>query len=338
MWNDALAGIRAHLLTYTANSDLTIIAERPDGLSGNLSPKMDHLVCFMPGTIALGATGGLPLSTARQSHDWTAQKEDNIALAKELMKTCWGMYKIMPTGLAPEIAHYVVDDPPRMATEGRLSSGNVDWKDEHGSWRKDYIVKSQDAHNLQRPETVESLFYMWRITGDVTYREWGWEMFSSFVEHTAVESGAGFTSLSKANQIPPAQKDNMESFWLAETLKYFYLLFSESDLVPLEKVVINTEAHIFPRFGLQRGLKTGWERKRRNAEGRIVEDEKEDEEEGGEEKKKQAVLGGRVKKISVVDRKVSEREQGREVGNGVESSVVERESEIGKMEAKSFDG
>ena len=259
------------------------------------------------------------------------------------MKTCWGMYKIMPTGLAPEIAHFVVDDPPRMATEGRLSSGTVDWNDEHGAWRKDYIVKSQDAHNLQRPETVESLFYLWRITGDVTYREWGWEMFSAFVEYTAVESGAGFTSLSKANQVPPVQKDNMESFWLAETLKYFYLLFSESELLPLEKVVINTEAHIFPRFGLQRGLKTGWERKKRDAEGRIVEEVTQEEGEGEGEGKKQAVLGDRVKRISVVDKKVGEREKTNEAQIESQGTAAEGETEMesivtGRMQAKSFEG
>ena len=56
----------------------------------------------------------------------------------------------------------------------------------------------------------------------------------------------------------------------AETLKYFYLLFSPNDLLPLDSVVINTEAHIFPRFKLARGLKTGWERKPRDVQGRLV--------------------------------------------------------------------
>ena len=29
---------------------------------------------------------------------------------------------------------------------------------------------------MLRPETVESYFYMWRLTGDQKYREWGWEV------------------------------------------------------------------------------------------------------------------------------------------------------------------
>lgn len=56
----------------------------------------------------------------------------------------------------------------------------------------------------------------------------------------------------------------------AETLKYFYLLFSPVDLLPLDSIVINTEAHMFPRFKLTRGLKTGWERKPRDAAGKMI--------------------------------------------------------------------
>jgi mannosyl-oligosaccharide alpha-1,2-mannosidase len=41
----------------------------------------------------------------------------------------------------------------------------------------------------------------------------------------------------------PAHEDSMESYWLAETLKYFYLLYSEPDLVSLDDFVLNTEAH-----------------------------------------------------------------------------------------------
>lgn len=47
----------------------------------------------------------------------------------------------------------------------------------------------------------------------------------------------------------------------AETLKYFYLLFSPNDVLPLDKVVINTEAHPFPRFDMGPLFSTGWKRK-----------------------------------------------------------------------------
>lgn len=213
MWNEALAGVRKHLITYTEPSGYTIIGERPDGLDNPLFPKMDHLVCFMPGTIALAATDGLTEAEARKLPTWNKKKDDDMRLARELMQTCWGMYKYMATGLAGEITHFNIADPPPPESAPHHPPAQFD-PDPDATWRKDFSVKPNDVHNLQRPETVESLLYMWRITGDVTYREWGWEMFKSFVNYTAVEDEGGFTSLSNANNIPPVARDNMESFWL----------------------------------------------------------------------------------------------------------------------------
>lgn len=45
----------------------------------------------------------------------------------------------------------------------------------------------------------------------------------------------------------PKHTDKMESFWLAETLKYFYLLFATPDVISLDEWVLNTEAHPFRR-------------------------------------------------------------------------------------------
>lgn len=213
MWNESLQGVRKHLITYTQPSGFTIIGERPGGLDEPLSPKMDHLVCFMPGTIALAATGGLSEAEARKLPGWGPKQEADMRLARELTHTCWGMYKYMATGLAAEITHFHIANPP--LAESAHHDPPADFAvGADAAWRQDFDVKSNDVHNLQRPETVESLFYMWRITKDVRYREWGWEMFQSFVNYTAVEGGGGFTSLSDANVIPPVPRDNMESFWL----------------------------------------------------------------------------------------------------------------------------
>ena len=213
MWNQSLAGVRKHLIAYSQSGNLTLLLERPEGLAGNIFAKMDHLVCFMPGTIALAVTGGVTIEEAKKAGKWGAKEESEMKLATELTKTCYGMYKVMVTGLAPEIAHFATNDPPHMESDGILESADLT-DDPDAKWRKDYEIKHNDNHNLQRPETVESLFYMWRITGDVKYREWGWEIFKNFVKHTRADDDAGFTSLAHANEIPPMMKDNMESFWL----------------------------------------------------------------------------------------------------------------------------
>jgi mannosyl-oligosaccharide alpha-1,2-mannosidase len=293
LWDESLAGIRKHLLAFSQNSQLMVLGERPNGLKEGLTPKMDHLVCFLPGTYALGATGGRPLAESRKSADWSQQREEEILISKELMKTCWATYLKTATGLAPEISHFILDSPPVMMgdkyPDPKSASGTTSpfelksisqplFPKSDGSepWRKDIEIHNMDRHNLQRPETVESLFYMYRITGDVIYREWGWEMFKAFVKYTAVVEGEeseladgeatikrikGFTSLSNADTTPPTTRDNMESFWMAETLKYFYLLFSDRDFISLEDHVFNTEAHPLPRFKPTGDLKTGWQRK-----------------------------------------------------------------------------
>ena len=44
----------------------------------------------------------------------------------------------------------------------------------------------------------------------------------------------------------PVRLNKLESFFLAETLKYLYLLFAPSDIIPLKNYIFNTEAHILP--------------------------------------------------------------------------------------------
>lgn len=78
------------------------------------------------------------------------------------------------------------------------------------------------------------------------YREWGWQIFQAFEKYTKVSTG-GYTSLDDVTVLPPPQRrDKMETFFLGETLKYLYLLFGESSVIPLDKFVFNTEAHPFP--------------------------------------------------------------------------------------------
>lgn len=95
------------------------------------------------------------------------------------------------------------------------------------------------------PEAIESVWYMYRITGSSHWREAGWRMFEAVVKATTTEFGN--SAIDDVTKKTPELNDSMESFWLAETLKYFYLLFSEEDLINLDEWVLNTEAHPFRR-------------------------------------------------------------------------------------------
>lgn len=95
------------------------------------------------------------------------------------------------------------------------------------------------------PEAIESVWYMYRITGSQHWREAGWRMFLAIDRHTTTEFGN--SAIDDVTKVAPVIQDEMESFWLAETLKYFYLLFSEEDVISLDDWVLNTEAHPFRR-------------------------------------------------------------------------------------------
>jgi len=101
------------------------------------------------------------------------------------------------------------------------------------------------ASYILRPEAIESVWYMYRITGDKTWQEKGWKMFEAIIRHTQTE--AGHSAIHDVRRSNPDKKDEMESFWLAETLKYFYLLYSTPDVISLDEWVLNTEAHPFRR-------------------------------------------------------------------------------------------
>jgi mannosyl-oligosaccharide alpha-1,2-mannosidase len=86
---------------------------------------------------------------------------------------------------------------------------------------------------------------MYRITGDNAWREKGWTMFEHIIKATSTTYGHSAVIGIANNAL--GLTDQMESFWLAETLKYFYLLYSTPDTISLDDWVLNTEAHPFKR-------------------------------------------------------------------------------------------
>jgi len=101
-----------------------------------------------------------------------------------------------------------------------------------------------DGSYRLRPEIVESTYYLYHYTGDRAYRLMGQKMFDDFVKYCRTDSG--YAAL--ADVISKGQVDEMESFVLAETFKYFYLLFASPETLQFDKVIFNTEAHPLRRM------------------------------------------------------------------------------------------
>lgn len=205
MYDEAVDGMFDVMLAESARTGLAFLA---DWNGHSQDRKMDHLVCFMPGILALGAyTSPNGLDSSRAQRD--------LAVAKALMYTCREMYHRQPTGIAPEYVTF-----PK--------SGDMD-------------VPGNVAFFILRPETAESLFVLHQLTGDPIYRQWAWEIFSAIDDHC--RAGDAYGALRNVKDKHSGVDDRMESFWTAELLKYLYLTMEPEVKVDLRKQVFNTEAH-----------------------------------------------------------------------------------------------
>jgi mannosidase alpha-like ER degradation enhancer 2 len=91
-----------------------------------------------------------------------------------------------------------------------------------------------------RPEIIESAYILHHYTRDPRYRDMGRTFFDALVTHCRVDGG--YTNLKSV--VTKEKADLMPSYFLAETLKYLYLLSAPGKL-DFDSVVFNTEAHPF---------------------------------------------------------------------------------------------
>lgn len=125
-----------------------------------------------------------------------------------------------PTGFAPELLRLVPN------------SARSKYNAEHHPGKPTFLL---------RPEYVESLFYLHRITGDVRYQDLGWAFFQSLQKHCWTPHG--YAGLSNVFDAAGGELlDSQPSYFLGETLKYLLLLFSP-ELLPVTDYVFTTEAH-----------------------------------------------------------------------------------------------
>jgi ER degradation enhancer, mannosidase alpha-like 2 len=94
-----------------------------------------------------------------------------------------------------------------------------------------------------RPEIIESAYTLHRVTKDPRYLEMGRTFFESLVKHC--RTPRGYTTLKSV--VTKEKGDLMPSYFLAETLKYLYLLFAPEETLDPSTVVFNTEAHPLKR-------------------------------------------------------------------------------------------
>ncbi|XP_070323339.1 mannosyl-oligosaccharide 1,2-alpha-mannosidase IB isoform X2 [Odocoileus virginianus] len=176
--------------------------------NGHLEKKMGHLACFAGGMFVLGADGS---KMDKAGH--------YLELGAEIARTCHESYDRTALKLGPESFKF----------DGAVEA---------------VAVRQAEKYYILRPEVIETYWYLWRFTHDPRYREWGWEAALAIEKYCRVSGG--FSGVKDVYSSTPTHDDVQQSFFLAETLKYLYLLFSGDDLLPLDHWVFNTEAHPLP--------------------------------------------------------------------------------------------
>ncbi|XHG05720.1 hypothetical protein AWENTII_008933 [Aspergillus wentii] len=245
MYIHAIEGIKQHLLFRgmdKGGQDVLFAGDiRFNSGSGEevFEYQMEHLKCFLGGMVGLGArVFGRPA---------------DLTIARKLVDGCIWAYNLMPTGIMPETVYI----------SGCRNSTRCEWREE--KWHRDIFgwpeerempPNLQDAvqrviqqHGLQppilevadpkyrlRPEAIESIFTIYRITGDKSLQDTAWQIFQNIERYTKSEHG--YAAINDTRDIKTSKLDVMESFWLAETLKYFYLIFSDPNLISLDEYVL----------------------------------------------------------------------------------------------------
>jgi mannosyl-oligosaccharide alpha-1,2-mannosidase len=207
-----------------------------------LETSAQHLSCFAGGMLALG--GRL---TANTTH---------IDLAKKLTHGCIALYKGVPLGIMPEACRLTA-----CPDDASSCDRNVHHQDQARSQTGTGIINArqdlppgftdmQARYYILRPEAIESVFVLYRVTADAALLDLGWDMWTAIDKATRTERGtySAILDVHPGEGQQPPMSDSMESFWLSETLKYFYLLYSDPGVVSLDEWVLNTEAHPFRRM------------------------------------------------------------------------------------------
>ncbi|PVG03578.1 seven-hairpin glycosidase [Serendipita vermifera] len=276
MYMKAMDGIIEHLLYLSPDRNLLYVTDL--GTWGTPSGNMEHLSCYLPGVFALGAklldpdypwpdnsSSRIRARAPTPSKSLKAKLDLHMRIAKGLAYTCWVMYNDMPSGIGPETVHFQYGTVPkgtltrdnynhlrwapkleaweRGGRDGPLI-GTEDWLPSLASDTQEWIIR--DARYMLRPEAVEAMYLLWRTTGDPIWRERGWRMFEAINAHTRTPKA--YASVRFVDLSEPLWMNEMPSFFLAETLKYVYLLTHDKELLPLDQMVFNTEAHPFPMF------------------------------------------------------------------------------------------
>lgn len=233
-WFNAVQSTYDHIVVHPFEwPNLTFITEGDP--AANMMFSMDTYSCFAGGNILYGSTY-LEKSSSTTSQNFTAYKDLGLAVTA----SCRHLYATTVSGLGPAVWSW-------------FDSYNHTYNQSWITGAAEYSVESR-GYFMRRPmyysfpETLESIFYAWRLTGDEIYADWAWEIFQSIVK----ESDYGLEDV----DVPGTFEETLETYFFAESMKYLWLTFADPSDISLDEWVFNTEGHPFRIGGVSSCVKS----------------------------------------------------------------------------------
>jgi len=177
-----------------------------DGQGPFLDPESEHLTCFIGGTFALAGR--------------LLDRPDHVETGEKLARGCAYAYHAFPTGLMPERYNMVACDSRKKCRWNEKKW--VDERQKRPEW-KEHLPKgfttAKDPRYILRPEAIESVFVLYRITGKEEFQKSAWDMFKAIRNYTWTQhANAAVLDVTLADEKPP-QEDYMEVSPTFETNK-----------------------------------------------------------------------------------------------------------------------
>lgn len=164
---------------------------------GSLDPESEHLACFLGATYALGGR--------------LFEKKSYIETGEKLGRGCAYAYEVTATGMMCERFNMVKCDARDKCPWNATRFDEE--KERRGRWTASLppgFTTCKDPRYILRPEAIESIFYLWRITGRKEYQDTAWKMFVAVSNGTETEyANAAVMDVTSKNR-PLLKEDYME--------------------------------------------------------------------------------------------------------------------------------
>lgn len=257
------AGKKATRAIFDRRSDIGLIGDIIDVNTGVWVSESSHICAGVDSYYEYLYKSYLMFGDPELGEIWDASiKPVNKYLAEKYDGKLWYGRANMYTGElnSSVITLYDAFFPALLAISGHMKRAKElqetwDWVwNKYGLEPTVYDYKSGSAnypvYDLN-PEIIESAYYLYHYTGDQKYYDMALQYWDDI--NTYCKTDIAYTAV--ANVETMEKKDYMATYFIAETLKYFYLIFSyNSGEFDFDTIIFNTEAHPFYRDRIDKEL------------------------------------------------------------------------------------